>query len=193
MVGSVLLLLFALFSSHLTSTQHITPHRTTPRHTTSFPISSHLTSTYPISSHLTTPTAHHTTPHHTTTYLTTSHHIPSHHTTPQLNIDLASVFDITFATQGPCEHCGVLGQRCGAVATGTRCTDEDIALTSGGASALVNTFANDNAAFLRAFAVAYARIAAVGYALPSEDPRSDGATAFGKLGTLTSLDLSTCG
>ena len=110
-----------------------------------------------------------------------------------MNIDLASVFEIdTFADTGPCENCGVLGQRCGAVSDGVRCTDEDIALTVGGAPALVNTFANDNNAFLRAFAIAYARIVAVGYALPSEDPRSDGATASGKLGTLTSLDLSTC-
>ena len=53
---------------------------------------------------------------------------------------------------------------------------------------LASTYAGDNAAFLQAFALAYTKMTTVGYTGTS----ATATTTTGKLGTLTSIDLSTC-
>ena len=55
--------------------------------------------------------------------------------------------------------------------------------------AAAHSFAASNAAFLAAFQEAFPKLTTVGYGLPAN---TDGATATGKLGTLTSVDLTTC-
>lgn len=55
---------------------------------------------------------------------------------------------------------------------------------------LCQLYAADNNVFLQAFAVAYTKMTTVGYGMPVN---ADGATATGKLGTLTAIDFSTCG
>ena len=55
--------------------------------------------------------------------------------------------------------------------------------------ALCKYYAANNTAFVEAFAVAYTKMTTVGYGVPAP---VDGATATGKLGTLTAIDLSTC-
>lgn len=53
------------------------------------------------------------------------------------------------------------------------------------------SYAEDNARFVSDFAVAFAKMAAVGYGgVPSS--ADDGATSSGKLGTLTVIDWKTC-
>jgi hypothetical protein len=54
---------------------------------------------------------------------------------------------------------------------------------------LCRTYALDNNAFQIAFVDAYQKMVTVGYGLPEN---RDGATASGKLGTLTAIDLSSC-
>ena len=54
---------------------------------------------------------------------------------------------------------------------------------------LMVRYARDNLFFLQEFPAAFNRMTTVGYALP---PAVDGAQATGKLGTLTSIDLTTC-
>jgi hypothetical protein len=55
--------------------------------------------------------------------------------------------------------------------------------------ALCRIYAADNNAFQLAFVDAYQRMVTVGYGLPEN---RDGATATGKLGTLTAVDLESC-
>lgn len=52
------------------------------------------------------------------------------------------------------------------------------------------TYANSNGVFVRAFALAFARMSAAGYG--GVVGTADGATTTGKLGTLTTIDLSLC-
>jgi hypothetical protein len=54
---------------------------------------------------------------------------------------------------------------------------------------LVCQLAQDNTLFLNSFAAAFTRMTSVGYGVPIS---VDGATASGKLGTLTHIDFSTC-
>jgi hypothetical protein len=54
---------------------------------------------------------------------------------------------------------------------------------------LCRLYAQDNNAFQLAFVEAYQRMVTVGYGQPEN---RDGATATGKLGTLTTVDLETC-
>ncbi len=59
-------------------------------------------------------------------------------------------------------------------------------------AALAGVYANEvtgNAAFLAGFSAAYPRMTSVGYGVPAN---VDGATATGRLGTLTAIDLTTC-
>ena len=50
-------------------------------------------------------------------------------------------------------------------------------------------YAASNSAFLQAFPVAFTKMTCVGYGVPVA---VDGATATGKLGTLTHINLNTC-
>ena len=50
-------------------------------------------------------------------------------------------------------------------------------------------YAASNSAFLQAFPVAFTKMTCVGYGVPAA---VDGATATGKLGTLTHINLNTC-
>lgn len=81
---------------------------------------------------------------------------------------------------------GTPNQRCGPGTTG--CT-QPTSTTVPSTSALVNSFANSNTAFLNAFASSYAKMTTVGYGVPAN---VDGATSTGKLGTITAIDLTTC-
>jgi catalase (peroxidase I) len=75
-------------------------------------------------------------------------------------------------------------------AIGLTCNNNNGCATGRPATAtLVTTFANSNAAFLSAFAASFAKMTTVGYGLPVN---TDGASASGKLGTLTAIDLTTC-
>lgn len=54
---------------------------------------------------------------------------------------------------------------------------------------LSESYANDNSLFLTNFATAFTKMTCAGYGVPRN---VDGATASGKLGTLTAIDLTTC-
>ena len=54
---------------------------------------------------------------------------------------------------------------------------------------LATSYAANNALFLSNFATAYTKMMTVGYGVPAA---ADGSTATGKLGTLTSIDFTTC-
>lgn len=58
-----------------------------------------------------------------------------------------------------------------------------------GTLGVVQSYANDNALFLTSFAASFAKMTTVGYGLPAN---TDGATAAGKLGALTAIDLGSC-
>jgi len=55
--------------------------------------------------------------------------------------------------------------------------------------ALAASYATNNALFLTNFATSFAKMTSVGYGVPAN---VDGATASGKLGTLTAINLATC-
>lgn len=104
-----------------------------------------------------------------------------------LNADMAVGFDITIQNNGL-----ALGtQRCGSQGA----PDNSYGCAGPTAKAVPSTyalakqFADDNAAFLAAFAVSYTKMTTVGYGVPAN---ADGSTATGKLGTLTAIDFSTC-
>jgi hypothetical protein len=105
-----------------------------------------------------------------------------------LNADMAVGFDITIGEE---DHLALADQRCGARGAPGRVYGCSTPTATGLPStfALANTFAQDNAAFLAAFAVSYAKMTTVGYGVPDA---TDGATSTGKLGTVTAIDLSTC-
>jgi hypothetical protein len=104
-----------------------------------------------------------------------------------LNADMAPAFPITTAlptTKGQQQVCGPRT----LVNNSYGCRDPS-ATTPPTTWDLTLAYAADNGLFLRSFAAAYAKMTTVGYGLPAA---SDGATASGKLGTLTSIDISTC-
>jgi len=100
-------------------------------------------------------------------------------TTPpniMLNTDMALAYTISTSNN----FLGVLGQTCSNNGGGCR---NPTSSTRPSTLSLVQTFANDNAAFLVAFQQAFPGMVNVGYGV-------SGST--GKLGTLTQIDLATC-
>ena len=63
------------------------------------------------------------------------------------------------------------------------------ATTAPSTFALATSYAANNALFLTNFATSYTKMTTVGYGVPA---KKDGSTATGKLGTLTSIDFTTC-
>ena len=104
-----------------------------------------------------------------------------------LNADMALGFNISTAlptTQGPNQVCGprtLTGSTYG-------CRDPS-ATTPPSTWPLCLQYAASNSAFLQAFPVAFTKMTCVGYGVPVA---VDGATATGKLGTLTHINLNTC-
>lgn len=85
---------------------------------------------------------------------------------------------------------GVRTQACGPVA-GTNtvsCTTPNNA-TVVPTYHLVNSYATSNSGFLAAFPAAFVKMVTVGYGAPAN---TDGSTSTGRLGTLTTLDFTTC-
>jgi len=104
-----------------------------------------------------------------------------------LNSDMAMAYTIN---KSGATGTGVLGEVCtdnnGCRTPTTPNTGSAVRPST---NTLVHQFAADNTLFLNAFAAAYAKMCSVGYGLPAN---IDGATATGKLGTLTAIDLTTC-
>ena len=103
-----------------------------------------------------------------------------------LNTDMALAFPITTALPlsfGQQQNCG---PRTINGAYGCRTPTNLVAPST---SALCLQYAGNNALFLQAFAVAYTKMTCVGYGVPAN---VDGATATGKMGTLTAINLATC-
>ena len=104
-----------------------------------------------------------------------------------LNADMALGFNISINYNGLATHT----QRCsstGGPGGGYGCSSPSTNAYPSTYS-LVNTYANDNTAFLNGFASSYAKMSTVGYGLPAN---TDGSTSTGKLGTLTAIDVTTC-
>jgi len=93
-----------------------------------------------------------------------------------LNSDMALAYSISQANN----FHGVLHQRCSNGGGG--CNNPRNS-TRPSTLSIVQTFANNNAAFLAAFASAYTKMVNVGYGTSG---------TAGKLGTLTPITLSTC-
>lgn len=104
-----------------------------------------------------------------------------------LNTDMSVAFDISIQSNG----LAVGTQRCGAQGApgNTYGCAGPTARAVPSTYALAKQFADDNAAFLQAFAVSYVKMTTAGYGVPAD---VDGSTSTGKLGTLTAIDLSTC-
>jgi hypothetical protein len=111
--------------------------------------------------------------------------------TIMLNVDMALAFSI----EQDANNVGVLNQVCGPAVTfessGLIDFGCDRPLNRAGASTLpqVRRYDENNTAFYADFEIAYVKMVTVGYGVPAN---TDGATASGKLGTLTSIDLNTC-
>jgi len=84
---------------------------------------------------------------------------------------------------------GTPGQHCGPNPYGCNAPGTTPATTAPSTFALATSYAANNALFLANFATAYTKMTTVGYGVPA---KADGSTATGKLGTLTSVDFTTC-
>jgi hypothetical protein len=104
-----------------------------------------------------------------------------------LNADMAVGFDISIGAN----NLAPPTQRCGATSGPGRAfgCSNPVATTKPSTYTLAASFAANNAAFLSAFATSYTKMTTVGYGVPAA---TDGATSTGKLGTVTSIDFSTC-
>jgi hypothetical protein len=105
--------------------------------------------------------------------------------TIMLTSDITLAFDANTTTGR-----GRLGQVCGPSGQdngGFGCSPAEPLMPS--TCNLVCQLAQDNALFLSSFATAFTRMTSVGYGVPD---KVDGATASGKLGTLTHIDFSSC-
>lgn len=114
-------------------------------------------------------------------------------TLPQimLNTDMALGFPIDTTVLPPAP--GVPPQACfpaGGIPGGAPQCVNPTNTTAPSTFALARRYANDNGLFQRAFVSSYNRMVSVGYGgVPKP---VDGSTRTGKLGTLTTIDLSTC-
>ncbi len=105
--------------------------------------------------------------------------------------------DISLSYPGNFDYgLGVTGQRCGpssvkSALTGLRnrygCTPNHTRPPN--TTTLSRQYAANNSLFLHDFAAAFVKMVCVGYGVPED---VDGATASGKLGKLTAIDLTTC-
>ena len=91
---------------------------------------------------------------------------------------------------------GTPGQHCGPTSTNPPAlygcnapTFTAPATTPPRTFALATSYATNNALFLSNFATSYTKMTTAGYGVPA---KKDGSTAAGKLGTLTSVDFTTC-
>jgi hypothetical protein len=90
---------------------------------------------------------------------------------------------------------GVLGQECGMTSLGNKvygCSLNENNITQTNKPSTFNlydAFAHSNSLFLEKFAIAFNKMASVGYGVPEN---IDGSTAKGKLGTLTAFEFDKC-
>lgn len=104
-----------------------------------------------------------------------------------LNVDMSILFTIDLSD----ENIGTLDQKCGpAVGDPARfgCINPSSMAGASTFSQVVGYIGNEQG-FFDDFAVSYVKMVTVGYGVPDV---ADGSTSSGKLGTLTSIDLSSC-
>ena len=100
-----------------------------------------------------------------------------------LNTDICMAFPMSTLLP-PTQDCGPNDLPDGAPG----CIDPDSGAIPTTAD-LVATYANDVDTFLSDFSAAFTKMTCVGFGVPAV---VDGATSTGRLGTLTSIDLTTC-
>ena len=91
-----------------------------------------------------------------------------------------------FTVGTPNQHCGPAN---GQAPYGCNAPGFPPTTTAPSTFTLATSYAANNALFLSNFATAYTKMMTVGYGVPTA---VDGSTATGKLGTLTSIDFTTC-
>ena len=106
-----------------------------------------------------------------------------------VNTDLALRYSLNTAV--PTNTSAAAAQLCGPVSAGGAygCINP-LNQAAPSTAQLALQYSNNNNLFLRNFATAFAKMAAAGYG--STVSAVDGATTTGKLGTLTTIDLTTC-
>eukprot|EP01038_Epipyxis_sp_PR26KG_P006764 gene6765-9266_t len=118
--------------------------------------------------------------------------------TIMLNTDMSMYYPITTLNKDG-STTGDSGQTCSSALTsnsnqyGCISGDGSTILTSTSkpslSSSYVDSYASSLTGYLSAFATSYAKMTCVGFGVPAS---ADGSTSSGRLGTLTSIDLSTC-
>lgn len=107
-----------------------------------------------------------------------------------LNSDMVLGFDISLNSTPNCPKCGVFFQNCGN--PDVACSKPEAGFAEPDIFDQVKIYADRNTGnkkFLDDFGISFAKLMSVGYGMPAD---VDGATAAGKLGTLTALNFSTC-